>query len=37
VGEDQPDPDAVGGKKIGQVSPDILEQIVEGLNEIIGA
>lgn len=25
------------GKKIGRLSPDVLEQIVEGLNEIIGA
>lgn len=24
------------GKKIGRLSPDVLEQIVEGLNEIIG-
>jgi mRNA interferase MazF len=25
------------GKKIGRLSPDVLEQIVEGLNEIISA
>jgi mRNA interferase MazF len=25
------------GKKIGQISPDVLAQVVEGLNEIIGA
>jgi len=25
------------GKKIGRLPPDVLEQIVEGLNEIIGA
>jgi mRNA interferase MazF len=25
------------GKKIGRLSPDVLEQILEGLNEIIGA
>jgi len=25
------------GKKIGHLSPDILDEIVEGLNEIIGS
>jgi len=39
VGQDQPDSNPIAGasrKKIAKISPEELDLVVEGLNEIIG-